>query len=97
ERPLGAPAPTRTLEPAEVTARPAAAAAATGEVPLRRGARSFYEAEREAALDTPAVPSVAVLRPRRTAPDAPPASERPARRGPNWDDILFGPTPAKDA
>jgi hypothetical protein len=97
DRPLGTPAPTRSLEPAEPSLRPVAAAAATGEVPVRRGARSFYEDEREATMDTPAVPSVAVLRPRRTAPDAPPATDRPLRRGPNWDDILFGPTPAKDA
>ncbi len=107
ERPLGTPAPTRSLEPAigpaitsipgETPLRPAAAAAATGEAPIRRSARAFYEDDRETAMDTPAVPSLAVLRPRRTAPDAPSAPDRPAKRGPNWDDILFGPTPAKDA
>jgi hypothetical protein len=101
ERPLGTPAPTRSLDPDGVpvpAAMPAAAsAAATGEVPLRRSARSFYEEERESPMDTPAVPSLAVLRPRRTAPDAPAAADRPIKRGPNWDDILFGPTPAKDA
>lgn len=70
-----------------------AAAAATGDVPVRRSARQFYE--EESPLDTPAVPSLAVLRPRRTAPDSP-AGDRPAKRGPNWDDILFGPSPAKD-
>jgi hypothetical protein len=103
ERPLGTAAPTRTLEPAtapmpaDTPLRPAAAAAATGEAPLRRSARTFYEDEREPAMETPAVPSLAVLRPRRTAPDAPPSPDRPVKRGPNWDDILFGPTPAKDA
>jgi hypothetical protein len=104
ERPLGAPAATRSLEPAvapglgETPLRAAAAAAASGEVPLRRSARAFYEDdERETAMDTPAVPSLAVLRPRRTAPDTPAAPDRPVKRGPNWDDILFGPTPAKDA
>jgi hypothetical protein len=98
ERPLGTPAPTRGLEPnpAAAVLPPVASAAASGEVPRRRSARAFYEEERESPMDTPAVPSLAVLRPRRTAPDAPP-SDRPTKRGPNWDDILFGPTPAKDA
>lgn len=99
ERPLGTPPPatsaTRSLD-APVTPLPSvASAAATGEVPRRRSARAFYE--EESPLDTPAVPSLAVLRPRRTAPDAPATEGRPVKRGPNWDDILFGPTPAKDA
>jgi hypothetical protein len=106
ERPLGTPpsatAPTRSLDlagaPAAAAAVPSvASAAATGEVPLRRSARAFYEEERESPMDTPAVPSLAVLRPRRTAPDAASAEGRPTKRGPNWDDILFGPSPAKDA
>ncbi|HEY7223127.1 MAG TPA: septation protein SepH [Micromonosporaceae bacterium] len=99
ERPLGTPAPTRSLEPNSPLAAPmpAASAAATGEAPIRRSARAFYEDERESPMDTPAVPSLAVLRPRRTAPDVPPAPDRPIKRGPNWDDILFGPAPAKDA
>jgi hypothetical protein len=99
ERPLGAPA-TRTLDPvgpAEAPLRPAASAAASGEVPLRRSARAFYEDERETPMDTPAVPSLAVLRPRRTAPDIQAAGDRPIKRGPNWDDILFGAPPSKDA
>jgi hypothetical protein len=97
ERPLGTPAPTRSLEPTPATTtRPSvASAAATGELPRRRSARAFYE-EGDGAVDTPAVPSLAVLRPRRTAPDAP-TEGRPAKRGPNWDEILFGPAPAKDA
>jgi len=103
ERPLGAPAPTRSLEPtpaptpaaAATGTRPSvASAAATGEMPRRRSARAFYE--EESPMDTPAVPSLAVLRPRRTAPDAP-TEGRPVKRGPNWDEILFGPAPAKDA
>jgi hypothetical protein len=62
-------------------------------MPRRRSARALYEEE---PMDTPAVPSLAVLRPRRTAPDATPEG-RPVKRGPNWDEILFGPAPAKDA
>jgi hypothetical protein len=111
ERPLGTPAPTRSLAPAAatglapgdatippMTAMPSvASAAAAGDVPQRRSARAFYEEERESPMDTPAVPSLAVLRPRRTAPDAPTPEGRPVKRGPNWDDILFGPATAKDA
>jgi hypothetical protein len=48
-------------------------------------------------MDTPAVPSLAVLRPRRTAPDVHAPGDRPIKRGPNWDDILFGAPPSKDA
>jgi len=90
ERPLGTPA-SRKMEP--VALPPAASAAATGEVPRRRGgARPLFEDELAAEHEVPAVPSLAVLRPRRTDP------ERPTRRGPSWDEVLFGSAPAaKDA
>ncbi len=95
ERPLGTPASTRSLDGAPMPS--VASAAASGEVPRRRSARAFYEEERESAMDTPAVPSLAVLRPRRTAPDAP-NGDRPVKRGPSWDDVLFGSAPVpKDA
>jgi hypothetical protein len=97
ERPLGTPAPTRSLDPVVGAVPSVASAAASGEVPRRRSARAFYEEEREPAMDTPAVPSLAVLRPRRTAPDAAPG-DRPVKRGPSWDDVLFGSAPVpKDA
>jgi hypothetical protein len=97
ERPLGTPASTRTLDPNAAPVPSVASAAASGEVPRRRSARAFYEDEHESAMESPAVPSLAVLRPRRTAPDAP-AGDRPAKRGPSWDDVLFGSAPAtKDA
>ena len=50
-------------------------------------------------MEVPAVPSLAVLRPRRTSVETPTADrDRPVKRGPNWDDILFGAAPAaKDA
>ncbi|HLT09637.1 MAG TPA: septation protein SepH [Micromonosporaceae bacterium] len=92
ERPLGAPA-TRSLDPvASTQVGSAASAAATGETPRRRGVRAFYEEEHDSRPEVPAVPSLAVLRPRRTAPDAP-SGDRPAKRGPNWEDILFGAAP----
>ncbi len=46
----------------------------------------------EDSAESPAVPSLAVLRPRRGAPDT---AARPTKRGPQWDDIMFGPAPAK--
>ena len=91
ERPLGTPA-TRSLEPVAVPA-PAASAAATGEMPRRRPARpSFYDDD-DSGPDTPAVPSLAVLRPRRNTQDGT-AGDRPVKRGPSWDEILFGGAPA---
>jgi hypothetical protein len=99
ERPLGTPSGgTRSLDPI-VPAASVASAAASGEIPRRRpvGRAAMFEDERENAIDVPAVPSLAVLRPRRTAPDGS-VTDRPVKRGPSWDDVLFGAAPAaKDA
>jgi Protein of unknown function (DUF3071) len=97
ERPLGAAAGTRSLEPNTGPMPSVAAAAASGDVPRRRmSARAFYE--EDSGAESPAVPSLAVLRPRRTAPDGAPPGDRPVKRGPSWDDVLFGSAPtAKDA
>jgi hypothetical protein len=94
ERPLGTPA-TRRLEPVEAPATSVASAAATGEVPRRRGGRGAYDEDRDSAMDVPAVPSLAVLRPRRNPGDTPTPGERdrPVKRGPSWDDVLFGAAP----
>jgi Protein of unknown function (DUF3071) len=96
ERPLGTPSGSRSLDPNVGPQPSVASAAASGDVPRRRqSARAFYE--EDSGSEKPAVPSLAVLRPRRTAPDAP-AGERPVKRGPSWDDVLFGSAPtAKDA
>jgi hypothetical protein len=55
----------------------------------------MYDDERDTALDVPAVPSLAVLRPRRNQVDQPNQGERdrPVKRGPSWDDVLFGSAP----
>jgi hypothetical protein len=100
ERPLGTPpgGGTRSLDPI-MPATPAASAAASGEAPRRRsvGRSAVFEDERETAIDVPAVPSLAVLRPRRTTPDGT-VTDRPVKRGPSWDDVLFGAAPvSKDA
>ncbi|HEX6871534.1 MAG TPA: septation protein SepH [Micromonosporaceae bacterium] len=98
ERPLGTPG-TRTLDPVGAPMGAVASAAASGDVPRRRsaGRNAVYDEERESPVDVPAVPSLAVLRPRRTTPDGP-TGDRPVKRGPSWDDVLFGSAPTvKDA
>jgi hypothetical protein len=98
ERPLGTPAPTRSLDPL-MNPAPAASAAASGEVPRRRAnpRGPMFEEERDSAMEVPAVPSLAVLRPRRTASDGT-QTDRPVKRGPSWEDVLFGSAPTvKDA
>jgi len=93
DRPLAPTGGTRSLEPAP-------AAAALGGEARRRPARPAFE-EGEAAHEIPAIPSLAVLRPRRTGPAAietPATGDKPRKRGPSWDDVLFGSAPAaKDA
>jgi hypothetical protein len=55
---------------------------------------SAFEDDRDTPPGTPAVPSLAVLRPRRgpAAPDSgtEAAPEKPRKRAPSWDDVLFG-------
>jgi len=64
-----------------------------------RARGSAFDTDPDAPMEVPAVPSLGVLRPRRTvAPDnetvtaegAPPAR----KRAPSWDDVLFGSAPA---
>ena len=102
ERPLGTP-PSRSLDPSRslepmAPAASVASAAASGDVPRRRGVRAFYEDDHDSAAEIPAVPSLAVLRPRRNNPEPATTGDRPVKRGPSWDDVLFGAAPtAKDA
>jgi Protein of unknown function (DUF3071) len=84
------------------TATPAGDA---GRAPARGGAAallgspgSAFEEETDTPKAIPDVPSLAVLRPRRNA--APPAAgvdqagDKPRKRLPSWDDVLFGGAPA---
>jgi hypothetical protein len=99
--PSGAPA-----APGELgrPARPAAGGAAAllgGATGGGAGGRpgSAFEDDPDAPKEVPAVPSLAVLRPRRTTPpagpDSPGGGDKPARkRLPSWDDVLFGSAPA---
>jgi Protein of unknown function (DUF3071) len=67
--------------------------------PLNRTRGSAFEGDPDAPLEVPAVPSLAVLRPRRAAAPEADATEgetgdKPRKRSPSWDDVLFGGAPA---
>ncbi|MEO3923971.1 septation protein SepH [Micromonosporaceae bacterium B7E4] len=102
DRPLGSTAG-RGLDPAASMASPDAprqrpvsggAAALLG-----GGAGSAFDDDADAPKEVPAVPSLAVLRPRRAATgpgsgESGDASGKPRKRLPSWDDVLFGSGPA---
>ncbi|MEV4809872.1 septation protein SepH [Micromonospora avicenniae] len=67
---------------------------------LGGGPGSAFDDDSDAPKEVPAVPSLAVLRPRRTGAAAAAGSEptdnsgKPRKRLPSWDDVLFGSGPA---
>ncbi|BBH65778.1 DNA-binding protein [Actinoplanes sp. OR16] len=89
----------RGLEPVSPAARrPVAGGAAAL---LGGGAGSAFDDDADLPKEVPAVPSLAVLRPRRTVGQgsAPAGAEteensKPRKRLPSWDDVLFGGGPA---
>lgn len=88
DRPLGASGrgldtPAAVSESKPRQQRPAAA---------RSG--SPFEDDADAPKDAPAVPSLAVLRPRRTGDGS---GEISRKRGPSWDEVLFGSPPARES
>jgi hypothetical protein len=95
DRPLGG----RGLEPAaQESRRPVAGGAAAL---LGGGAGSAFDDDADLPKEVPAVPSLAVLRPRRTVGqpqggDGGDSEEtaKPRKRLPSWDDVLFGGGPA---
>jgi Protein of unknown function (DUF3071) len=64
---------------------------------------SAFDDDADAPKEVPAVPSLAVLRPRRTgtgagsAGDQGSAGDKPRKRLPSWDDVLFGSAPARES
>ncbi|HEV7896333.1 MAG TPA: septation protein SepH [Planosporangium sp.] len=87
---------------------PAAPAADAGRQPARGGAAallgspgSAFDEDTESAKPVPEVPSLAVLRPRRTTAPVAGGSEstgdKPRKRLPSWDDVLFGGAPARES
>jgi hypothetical protein len=101
ERPLGKTSG-RGLDPmppVEAPSRRAGGAAAL----IGAGPGSPFDDDHDAPKEVPAVPSLAVLRPRRNpagatgstgAAEAGTAGEKPRKRLPSWDDVLFGTGPA---
>jgi hypothetical protein len=103
DRPLDGPGAGTRLSPA------AAAAADASRQPARGGPAallggspgSAFDEDTDTAQAVPEVPSLAVLRPRRTATpaggSAEPAGDKPRKRLPSWDDVLFGGAPARES
>ena len=99
DRPLGQGSG-RGLDPAaQETRRPMPGGAAAL---LGGGAGSAFDDDSDLPKEVPAVPSLAVLRPRRTVgqaasqqgDDAESGESKPRKRLPSWDDVLFGGGPA---
>jgi hypothetical protein len=97
DRPLGQ-GTGRSLEPVgQEPRRPVTGGAAAL---LGGGAGSAFDDDADLPKEVPAVPSLAVLRPRRTvgqaAGESAEAEEttKPRKRLPSWDDVLFGGAPA---
>jgi hypothetical protein len=96
DRPLGQGSG-RGLEPAaQETRRPVAGGASA----LLGGSGSAFDDDSDLPKEVPAVPSLAVLRPRRTVGQAGQQANtegddaKPRKRLPSWDDVLFGGGPA---
>jgi Protein of unknown function (DUF3071) len=70
---------------------------AGGAAALIGGPGSAFDDDVDAPKEVPAVPSLAVLRPRRstgTGPGEAGPGDKPRKRLPSWDDVLFGGGPA---
>jgi hypothetical protein len=84
----------RPLTPAEP------AALASGSRLADRPGSAFDE-DADAPKEVPAVPSLAVLRPRRastgTGGEPGTGGDKPRKRLPSWDDVLFGSAPARES
>ncbi|MBM2618068.1 DUF3071 domain-containing protein [Actinoplanes sp. LDG1-06] len=98
DRPLSPSAGSRSLDagPAETPRRPVAGGAAAL---LGGGSGSAFDEDSDLPKEVPAVPSLAVLRPRRTVGQGQQQSgetdeAKPRKRLPSWDDVLFGGGPA---
>ncbi|MEV0394493.1 septation protein SepH [Polymorphospora rubra] len=101
DRPLS-PGPGRGLDPAATVDQPRQRPVAGGAAALLGGggAGSAFDDDADLPKEVPAVPSLAVLRPRRTTGGAAAANEatdapgKSRKRLPSWDDVLFGSGPA---
>jgi hypothetical protein len=90
----------RGLDPAATAdAPPKRRAVSGGAAALLGGPGSAFDDDADAPKEVPAVPSLAVLRPRRNTGNGSgestgAAGEKPRKRLPSWDDVLFGGGPA---
>ncbi|NJC72852.1 DUF3071 domain-containing protein [Planosporangium thailandense] len=93
-------APVPSPEPSRQPVR-GGAAAVLGSTTSTGPAGSAFDEDDDVARAVPDVPSLAVLRPRRnTAPAAggtESTGEKPRKRLPSWDDVLFGGAPARES
>jgi hypothetical protein len=93
DRPLTSPG--RGLDAGPSEPRRGGAAALLG------SAGSAFDDDADLPKEVPAVPSLAVLRPRRTAGDSnteqADQSGKPRKRLPSWDDVLFGSAPQRES
>ncbi|HEY8534172.1 MAG TPA: septation protein SepH [Micromonospora sp.] len=72
----------------QIRKRPGGAAGLIG-----GGPGSAFDDDMDVPKEVPAVPSLAVLRPRRTTSESGDQSGKPRKRLPSWDDVLFGSSP----
>jgi hypothetical protein len=106
DRPLGQ-SPGRGLEPAAHSGDQPRRPVSGGAAALLGGAGSAFDDDADLPKEVPAVPSLAVLRPRRTVgqgaggsggqaavAESSDAGSKPRKRLPSWDDVLFGGGPA---
>jgi hypothetical protein len=98
ERPLGAPREQSGGPEGPAGAEPRRARGAAALIGAPVATTSPFD-DNPDGLDTPAVPSLAVLRPRlKSQPDGPSGSgDKPRKRLPSWDDVLFGGAPARES
>jgi hypothetical protein len=99
ERERGSIAASRGLEPADpLSRRPAAGGAAALLGSGSGSGGSAFDDDPDLPKEVPAVPSLAVLRPRRTTGASGQEQggdpNKPRKRLPSWDDVLFGSAPA---
>lgn len=97
ERPLGAP---RDAMPSADAGSAAEPRRARGAAALIGAPVSAFEEDPDAVHEAPSVPSLAVLRPRHKGPGAEQSGgggDKPRKRLPSWDDVLFGSAPARES
>jgi hypothetical protein len=98
ERPLGTPRDAAPEPAAQEPQRRARGAAALIGAPVPTS--SPFEDDPDGPVDSPSVPSLAVLRPRlKSQPEGPGrgGDDKPRKRLPSWDDVLFGSAPARES